>query len=174
MGNAGSRRDFSKANLIIILLFIISFILGLIGIGLLEPGMSWDNRVYYVLRLCTLNNEVLDESSSLILRIARIMCPVCWMIFVATVLVNLKTWFYKIAIFFKTFKKGVTAVWGDGKYADYIALQLGEKSIREKMSTVSVRAERQFLIFDSMSDLLEFLDIHSIELTERKEIKNMK
>ena len=171
MGNAGSRRDFSKANLIIILLFIISFILGLIGIGLLEPGMSWDNRVYYVLRLCTLNNEVLDESSSLILRIARIMCPVCWMIFVATVLVNLKTWFYKIAIFFKTFKKGVTAVWGDGKYADYIALQLGEKSIREKMSTVSVRAERQFLIFDSMSDLLEFLDIHSIELTERKEIK---
>ena len=76
MGNAGSRRDFSKANLIIILLFIISFILGLIGIGLLEPGMSWDNRVYYVLRLCTLNNEVLDEYSSLILRIARIMCTV--------------------------------------------------------------------------------------------------
>ena len=49
MGDAGGRRDFSKANLIIILLFIISFILGLIGIGLLEPGMSWDNRVYYVL-----------------------------------------------------------------------------------------------------------------------------
>lgn len=171
MGNVDSKKDFSKTNLIIIILFIVSFILGLIGIGLLEPEMSWDNRVYYVLRLCTLNNEVLDESSSLILRIARIMCPVCWMIFVATVLVNLKTWFYKIVIFFKTFKKGVTAIWGDGKYADYIALQLGDKSIREKISTVSVRADKQLLFFDKMSDLLEFLDMHSTELNKNKEIK---
>lgn len=48
MGNVDSKKDFSKTNLIIIILFIVSFILGLIGIGLLEPEMSWDNRVYYM------------------------------------------------------------------------------------------------------------------------------